>query len=78
MVNVVSSILTGGTFLLKFFKYIYVNLGLKCKCDVIEKNSNANQIVCFKLKLGGSTPETLAVYSGFFFDDVVLLLNVSS
>ena len=28
--------------------------------------------------LGVSTPETLAVYSGFFFDDVVLLLDVSS
>ena len=28
--------------------------------------------------VGGSTPETLAVYSGFFFDDVVLLLDVSS
>ena len=28
--------------------------------------------------MGGSTPETLAVYSGLFFDDVVLLLDVSS
>ena len=28
--------------------------------------------------MGRTTPETLAVYSGFFFDDVVLLLDVSS
>ena len=28
--------------------------------------------------VAGSTPETLAVYSGFFFDDVVLLLDVNS
>ena len=33
---------------------------------------------CEEDHMGGSTPETLAVYSGFFFDDVVLLLNVSS
>ena len=28
--------------------------------------------------VGGSSPETLAVYSGFFFYDVVLLLDVGS
>ena len=34
--------------------------------------------ICATTYVGGSTPETLAVYSGFFFDDVVLLLDVSS
>ena len=30
------------------------------------------------IMMGVSIPETIAVYSGFFFDDVVLLLDVSS
>ena len=38
MVSVVSSIPTGGNFL-KFFKLLDVNFGLKCKCDLIVKNS---------------------------------------
>ena len=39
MVSVVSSNPTGGNFL-KFFKLLDVNSGLKCKCDLIVKNSN--------------------------------------
>ena len=39
MVSVVSSNPTGGTFL-KFFKPLNVNFGLKCKCDLIVKNSS--------------------------------------
>ena len=39
MVSVVSSIPTGGNFL-NFFKPLDVNFGLKCKCDLIVKNSN--------------------------------------
>ena len=38
MVSVVSLIPTGGNFL-KFFKPLDVNFGLKCKCDLIVKNS---------------------------------------
>ena len=38
MVSVVSSNPTGGNFL-KFFKTLDVNFGLKCKCDLIVKNS---------------------------------------
>ena len=38
MVSVVSSIPTGGNFL-KFFKPLDVNFSLKCKCDLIVKNS---------------------------------------
>ena len=38
MVSVVSSNPTGGNFL-KFFKAFDVNIGLKCKCDLIVKNS---------------------------------------
>ena len=30
----------GGNFLLKYFKPLDVNSGLKCKCDLIVKNSN--------------------------------------
>ena len=33
MVSVVTSIPTGGNFLLKFFKSLDVDSGLKCKCD---------------------------------------------
>ena len=40
MVSVVSSIPARGN-LLKFFKPLDVNFGLKCKCDLIVKNSNA-------------------------------------
>ena len=39
MVSVVSSNPTGGNFL-KNFKLLDVNFGLKCKCDLIVKNSN--------------------------------------
>ena len=39
MVSVVTSNPTGGNFL-KFFKLLDVNFGLKCKCDLIVKNSN--------------------------------------
>ena len=40
MVSVVSSNpVEGGNFLLKFFKPLDVNSGLKCKCDLIVKNS---------------------------------------
>ena len=39
MVSVVSSIPTGGNFLLNFFVPLDVNSGLKCKCDLILKNS---------------------------------------
>ena len=39
MVSVVSSIPTGGNFL-KFFKPLDVNFSLKCKSDLIVKNSN--------------------------------------
>ena len=39
MVSVVSSIPTGGN-LLKFFKPFDVNFGLKCKFDLIVKNSS--------------------------------------
>ena len=39
MVSLVSLIPTGGNFL-KFFKPFDVNFGLKCKCDIIVKNSN--------------------------------------
>ena len=38
MVSVVSSIPARGN-LLKFFKFLDVNFGLKCKCDLIMKNS---------------------------------------
>ena len=38
MVSVVSSNPTGGHFL-KIFKPLDVNFGLKCKCDLIVKNS---------------------------------------
>ena len=38
MVSVVSSIPARGN-LLKFFKPLDVNFGLKCKCDLIVKNS---------------------------------------
>ena len=38
MVSVVSSNPTGGDFL-KFFKPLDVNFCLKCKCDLIVKNS---------------------------------------
>ena len=41
MVSVVSSNPTGGNFL-KFFKTLDVNFGLKCKCDLIVKNSNVS------------------------------------
>ena len=40
MVSVVSSILTGGNFLLKMFKSLDANSGLKCKCDLVVKNLN--------------------------------------
>ena len=40
MASVVSSNLTEGNFL-KFFKPLDVNFSLKCKCDLIVKNSNA-------------------------------------
>ena len=39
MVNVVCSIPTAGNFLLKLLT-LDVNSGLKCKCDVIVKNSS--------------------------------------
>ena len=39
MVSVVGSIPTGGNFLLKPFETLNVNSGLKCKCDLIAKNS---------------------------------------
>ena len=39
IVSVVSSNPTGGNFL-KFFKPLDVNFGLKCKCDLIVKNSS--------------------------------------
>ena len=39
MVSVVSSNPTGSNFL-KFLKPFDVNFGLKCKCDLIVKNSN--------------------------------------
>ena len=39
MVSVVSSI-PRGKFLLKLFEILDVNSGLKCKCDLIVKNSN--------------------------------------
>ena len=39
MVSVVSSIAARGN-LVKFFKPLDVNFGLKCKCDLIVKNSN--------------------------------------
>ena len=38
MVMGVSSILSGGNFLLKNFKHLDVNSGLKCKCGLIVKN----------------------------------------
>ena len=41
MVSVMSSISTGDIFLLNFFKLLDVNSGLKCKCDLIVKNSLA-------------------------------------
>ena len=44
MVNVVSSISTGGNFL-KFFKPLNVNFGLKCKRDLILKNSIASLFI---------------------------------
>ena len=47
MVNVVSSNPTGGNFL-KFFKPLDVNSGLKCKCDLIVKNSNARYKTALK------------------------------
>ena len=40
MVSLVSSILSGGKFLLKFCKPLDVNSCLKCKRDLIVKNSN--------------------------------------
>ena len=39
MVSVVNSNPTGGNFL-NFFKPLDVNFGLKCKCDLIVKNSS--------------------------------------
>ena len=42
MVSVVSSIPARGN-LLKFFKPLDVNFGLKCKCDLIVKNSIVSQ-----------------------------------
>ena len=36
-----SSIPTGGNLLLIFFKPLDVNSGLKCKCDLLMKNSIA-------------------------------------
>ena len=49
MISVVSSIPSGGqaTFLLTFFKPFDVNSGLKCKCDLIVKNSMGEQILEF-------------------------------
>ena len=41
MVSVVSSNPTGGNFL-KFCKPLDVNFSLKCKCDLIVKNSKVN------------------------------------
>ena len=39
MVSVVSSIPIGGKVLLIFFKPLDINSGLKCKCDLVVKNS---------------------------------------
>ena len=42
MVSVVSTLPSGGRqLLLKCFELLNVNSGLKCKCDLIVKNSNA-------------------------------------
>ena len=50
MVSVVSSNLTGGNFL-KFLKPFDVNFGLKCKCDLIVRNSDEkHKIVSFDIK----------------------------
>ena len=46
MVSVVSSNPTGGNFL-KCFKPLDVNFGLKCKCDLIVKNSSLNSSIEF-------------------------------
>ena len=43
MVSVVSSNPTGGN-ILNFFKPLDVNYGLKCKCDLIMKNSTVLMI----------------------------------
>ena len=51
--------------------YVYGNLDLLLPIPLAPSWSQ-HQI------LGGYTPEALVVYSGFFFDNVVLLLNVSS
>ena len=55
--HVVSSNPTGGNFL-KFFKPLDVNFSLKCKCDLIVKNSNVllvhillNEIICVNLNI---------------------------
>ena len=40
MISVLGSISTGGNYLLKLFKPLDANLDLKCKCDLIVKNSN--------------------------------------
>ena len=42
IVSVVSSLPTGGNFLLNFFKTLDVHSGLKCKCDLIVKNSTVS------------------------------------
>ena len=39
MVSVLGSILTGGNFLLKLFETLNVISGLKCKYDLVMKNS---------------------------------------
>ena len=50
MISLVTLIPTGGNFL-KFFKPLDVNFGLKCKCDLIAKNSIEKNIANNHLKL---------------------------
>ena len=45
MVTVVGSIPTEATFWLKLSKFLGENSGLKCKCDLIMKNSVVNHVV---------------------------------
>ena len=79
MVSVVSSNPTGGNFL-KFLKLFKVNLGLKCKCDLIVKNSSTTVLFTHIIKkINGAShknPDMDATYKrGFKF--VILFWTVT-
>ena len=69
MVSIVSSAPTGGNFL-KFFKPLDVNFGLKCKCDLVVKNSKertldlSSVIQMFSVRFLGTQDLDILVLSG--------------